>query len=167
MPLSNVFLTLTNFLTDAGTPYRLTDHPAEGRTDVASALRGHSLREAAKSMVTQVRTPGQPNRYFLVVVPGDRRIDFKQIERITGGKKASLAPEATAMTLTGCTMGAVPPFSFHRDLIPLIAPDLFRQRQIVFNAARLDCSLWLQGDDFARLARPHSADILTPEPMLA
>ncbi len=157
------FQVLVDFLTDRRIPFRLTDHPPEGRTDRASALRGHALAESAKSMVTQVRTPGQADRYFLAVVPGDCRVDFKRIERLTGGKKASLAPEAMAEALTGCVMGAVPPFSFHRDLTPLVAPGLFAQRQIVFNAARLDCSIWLKGADFAQLTQAARADIVAVE----
>lgn len=157
------FQILIDFLTERRVSFRLTDHPPEGRTDRASALRGHALAESAKSMVTQVRTPGQADRYFLAVVPGDCRVDFKRIERLTGGKKASLAPEAIARALTGCVMGAVPPFSFHPDLIPLVAPTLFTRRQIVFNAARLDQSIWLQGDDFARLTEVARADIAAIE----
>ncbi|MFY8107266.1 MAG: YbaK/EbsC family protein, partial [Elstera sp.] len=94
--MSEAFFKLQTFLSERGTAFRLTEHAPEGQTDRASALRGHALAESAKSMVTEVRTPGQQDRYFLAVVPGHRRVDFKRIEALTGGKKARLAPAEIA-----------------------------------------------------------------------
>src|SRR5579863_721713 len=35
--------------------YRLIDHPAEGRTELVSAMRGHSVAQAAKCIVVMVK----------------------------------------------------------------------------------------------------------------
>ena len=34
--------------------YRLIDHPAEGRTEIVSSMRGHPLRQAAKCIIVMV-----------------------------------------------------------------------------------------------------------------
>ena len=51
--------------------FRLLEHAPEGRTDLASQLRGNALRQAAKAMVVTVLRPDGERRHVLAVVPGD------------------------------------------------------------------------------------------------
>ncbi len=51
-------------------------------------------------------------------------------------------------------MGAVPPFSFDPQLTLMVDINLLAEDQIVFNAGRLDRSVFLRSDDYLRLARP-------------
>lgn len=143
-------------LLDAGgASYRILDHPPEGRTDRASQLRGHLLRQAAKAMVVAVRSRESDRRRFvLAVVPGDRRVSFEAIARLQRGCKACLASAAEAAILTRCAMGAVPPFSFDPQLTLMADVQLMAEPQIVFNAGRLDRSIFLRGEDYCRIARP-------------
>ena len=61
--------------------------------------------------------------------------------------------------LTGCVLGAIPPFSFHAELQLVADPELFaRYSEIAFNAGRLDASIVLAADDYLRIARPQLAD---------
>ncbi|MFG2822955.1 YbaK/EbsC family protein [Kitasatospora sp. NPDC048365] len=138
----------------AGAPHRVIDHPAEGRTDLASALRGHPLGQAAKCIVTRVKLPGRAVRYGLAVVRGDHRVDLGAVGRILGGTKAGFADAGTAERLTGCVSGTVVPFSFHPELRLLADPGLLDQEEIYFNAARLDRSIALPTAAYRRLADP-------------
>ncbi len=62
--------------------------------------------------------------------------------------------------MTGCVLGAIPPFSFHPDLQLVADPELFeRCREIAFNAGRLDASMVLDAEDYLRLAAPRMAQI--------
>jgi Ala-tRNA(Pro) deacylase len=56
--------------------------------------------------------------------------------------------------LTGCEMGAVPPLSFHPDLRVYLDERLLAHHEIVFNAARLDRSMFVQLDRFIHVTRP-------------
>jgi Ala-tRNA(Pro) deacylase len=59
-------------------------------------------------------------------------------------------------------MGAVPPFTFWEEL-PLIAdPAIRANREVCFNAGRLDRSIFMDVDDYVRLARPRFAAIAEP-----
>ncbi len=59
------------------------------------------------------------------------------------------------MALTGCVLGAIPPFSFHPDLVLAADPELFdRYGEIAFNAGRLDASMVLATPDYLRIAQP-------------
>jgi Ala-tRNA(Pro) deacylase len=143
-------------LAGSGAEYRTLDHEPEGRTDLASQIRGHVLSQAAKAMVVAVRScDNERRRFVLAVVPGDRRVNFDAIARAQQGRKASLASAHEAANLTRCEMGAVPPFSFDPKLTLMVDVNLMAEEQIVFNAGRLDRSIFLRSDDYLRLAQPY------------
>ncbi|TQL22833.1 YbaK/EbsC family protein [Streptomyces sp. SLBN-134] len=142
-----------------GADYRLIEHVPEGRTEVASALRGHALTESAKSLVVAVRPTKRTCRYVLAVVPGDRRLDLARVAECAGGRKAGFADRETAERLAGSVSGSIIPFSFHPDLELIVDEDLLRGDTLFFNAARLDLSMALATEDYLRMARPRIARI--------
>jgi Ala-tRNA(Pro) deacylase len=144
------------------------EHAPEGRTDLASLIRGHPLRDAAKSMLVEVEGTAAPDgrEYVLAVVPGDRRVDFAAIKHLRGGRKARLAPADLATELTGCTMGAVPPFAFHPKVSVLACEHLKASTAIVFNAGRLDCSISLCPRSYFGLNHAQAARISKEAPPL-
>lgn len=97
---------------------------------------------------------GEP-AYALVVLPGDRKLDFKRVAQALGMKKATLASPEEAMATTGCVIGAIPPFTEHPALRLVVDPGLVeRFGEIAFNAGRLDRSIVLDSADYLRIARP-------------
>jgi Ala-tRNA(Pro) deacylase len=151
---------IISFLERNRVRYEVLEHAPEGRTDIASRLRGHPLSQAAKSMVASVPQKACPNSYYLVVVPGDRRVNLRSFKTICG-KKGQLAPTEIVTELTGCVIGAVPPFTFHPRLRLLADSHLREESRIVFSAGRLDRSIVITMDDYSRLARPTFCDIAT------
>ena len=125
--------------------FDLLPHSPEGQTERASAIRGHQLKEAAKSMVIECKPlandPNQTYLYALVVVRGDHLVDLKRVARMIRGRKASFAPPSVATDLTGCEMGTVMPISLNGSLPVLVDRAVMSQPKIVFNAGRLDRSV--------------------------
>jgi Ala-tRNA(Pro) deacylase len=155
---------IQELLNAAQVPFRLMEHEPAGPTDVASAIRGNKLQEAAKAMVL-VAVKGKKDREFiLAVVSGNRRINFKAIRTLSNSSYVGLAPAEKAEELTGCVMGSVPPFSFHPDLKLLVDRQLLNNAQIVFNAGRLDQSIFLAVRDFVAIAKPTVGNIAQEEP---
>lgn len=152
---------LLDMFDDQDVPYRLMVHEPEGQTHRASELRGHALSAAAKCMVVALSAgKAQPaQRYVLAVVPGDRRVDFKQIARACGVRKARLAEQVAAEDLGRTVSGTITPFAFHPALELLADPALFDVPELYFNAARLDRSVAIRTEDYRRLARPRVASI--------
>jgi Ala-tRNA(Pro) deacylase len=135
--------------------YRLIEHAPEGRTVVASRLRGHPLRKAAKCMVVSVDGPEQDRKYALTVITGEHRVDLAAVARATGGGKGRLAPTGTAEELTGCVRGSIVPFALRAGALEVLAdPWLIEQDELYFNAARLDRSIVLRTSDYLEVARP-------------
>jgi Ala-tRNA(Pro) deacylase len=139
---------IINFTNDHQIPFREVEHSPEGRTDVVSAIRGNRIEQAVKAIVMIVKVDRKVRRKFLICVPGDRRVSFTKVARAGGGGEARFAPPELAESLTGCAMGSVPPISFHPDLTVLVDPLLLEQGEVVFNAGRLDRSLFVPAGQF-------------------
>ena len=158
-----VFERLQALLIQNQARYRLLEHAAAGRSVEVAAIRGTEVSQGAKALVCRVKISSNQRRNVLAVFPADKQADLDAIARAAGGKKASLASQDLARELTGCEIGAIPPFSFNPDLTLLVDPSLReRHEEIVFNAGRLDASILLNTDDYFRLAAPEEAPLIKP-----
>jgi Ala-tRNA(Pro) deacylase len=139
--------------------YRVIEHEAEGRTEVIAKIRGNRIEQSIKSIVLQVRLGKKENIYCLANVPGDCRIDFNGVKHHFNASSAAFAKPDKAQELTGCVIGAIPPFSFN-DQLPVLADPLIQEnKEVVFNAGRLDRSIMMKLDDYIRTAKPVMAKI--------
>ena len=144
---------LTTLLEASAARFRVIEHPAEGRSDLVAQLRGTAPGQGAKAMLCRSKD-GEP-AYALVVLPGDRKLDFKRVAQALGIRKATLASPEEAMATTGCAIGAIPPFVDGPSLRLVVDPALVEQfDEIAFNAGRLDRSIVLDTADYVRIARP-------------
>ncbi len=66
----------------------------------------------------------------------------------------AFAQKEKAQELTGCVIGAIPPFSFNERLILLADPLIQENEEVVFNAGRLDRSIMMKLSDYIRIADP-------------
>ena len=137
----------------------MVEHLPEGRTDVIAQIRGNRLNQAIKSMVVQVRYGKKDNRYYLANVPGDCRVDFEAIRSVLDADSVAFAPRARAESLAGCVIGSIPPFSFNEELIVLADPAIRDNEEVVFNAGRLDRSIFMKMEDYIRIANPRLVKI--------
>jgi len=152
--MSLVHEELKSLLTREGAAFRVIEHPAEGRTEHITRLRGNRQEQAIKSLVVQVRMSRRENIYCLANVPGDCRLDLEAVRLHFNAESVAMAPREKAQSLTGCVLGAIPPFSFHPDLILLADPRIRENEEVVFNAGRLDRSIFMSLEDYSRIARP-------------
>ena len=144
---------LVALLEAQGARFRVIEHPAEGRSDLVAQLRGTAPGQGAKAMLCRSKD-GDP-AYALVVLPGDRKLDFKRVAQALDMKKATLASPEEAIAVTGCVIGATPPFVDGASPRLVVDPALVGEfAEIAFNAARLDSSIVLASADYLRIARP-------------
>lgn len=155
----NAYQRLTELLESGSASYRMIAHAPEGRTDVASRLRSHPLRQAAKSIVVRVATGKRSRRYVLAVVPGDRHVDLDVLADRYSGRDAAFAAREVAERLAGSVSGSITPFAFSPELELVVDEGLLLHDEIYFNAGRLDLSVALSVADYLTLARPTVAPI--------
>ncbi|MBN9487104.1 MAG: YbaK/prolyl-tRNA synthetase associated domain-containing protein [Alphaproteobacteria bacterium] len=156
---SDVFDRLVALLTQARAEFRVIEHEAEGRSAAISTIRGNRPDQAAKAMVLDVRGGGGGRRSVLAILPGNRKLDFNAVAALFEARKCGFASPETAQALTGCVMGAVPPFALNPDLAIVVEEDLLANETLFFNAGRLDRSMELATKDWLAAARPRVAKI--------
>jgi len=154
---------IIRLLDEGGARYRVVAHPAEGRSEEIARIRGNDPSQSLKAIVVALKGGGQGERTVMAVVPGSRKLDMKALRKVCGAQKGSFAPPEVATAITGCAMGAVPPFSFWPALPVIADPAIRRHREVCFNAGRLDRSVFMDVDDYVRLAMPQFAAIAAPE----
>lgn len=157
---TSVFLKLVELLDAGAAGYRVIEHPAAGKSEEVARIRGTEVGQGAKAMACKLQSPGAPARQVLAVLAADRQLDLAALAASFGARRASLMSPREIAALTGCVLGAIPPFSFHPELQLVADPELFeRYREIAFNAGRLDASMVLDAADYLRIARPELARI--------
>lgn len=158
-PDTDIHSQLRQLLEREGAVFRVVEHVPEGRTELIARIRGNRLEQAIKSIVVQVRLDKKENRYCLANVPGDRRVDLDRIRLAFDAQSVAIAPRKKAESLTGCVIGAIPPFSFDERLLVLADPLITDNDEVVFNAGRLDRSIFMKSADYIRIARPRLVSI--------
>jgi Ala-tRNA(Pro) deacylase len=156
---SDVFDRLVALLSDAKAKFRVIEHEAEGKSEAISAIRGNRPDQAAKAMVLDVRGGGGGRRHVLAILPGSRKLDFNAVAALFEARKCGFASPETAQALTGCVMGAVPPFALNTELAIVVDEDLLANDTLFFNAGRLDRSMELDTGDWLAVAKPQVARI--------
>jgi len=161
LPLSesNTYEQLRARLDREGAAYRVIEHEPEGRTEVIAKIRGNRIEQSIKSMVLQVRIAKKENLYCLANIPGDCRVDFDGVKKLYGASSVAFAQREKAQDITGCVIGAIPPFSFNDQLRLLADPLIQENEEVVFNAGRLDRSIMMKLSDYLRIAKPELVPI--------
>jgi Ala-tRNA(Pro) deacylase len=159
MIINDIHKQLCDLLDQDGATYRVLEHEPEGRTEMIAKIRGNRIEQSIKSIVVQVRLNRKENLYCLANVPGDCRIDFDGIKNYFNADSVAFASRDKAQELTGCVIGAIPPFSFSDQLQTLADPLIQANEEVVFNAGRLDRSIFMKLDDYLRIAKPQMVKI--------
>lgn len=155
-----VFLKLVQLLDAGSASYRVIEHPAAGKSEEVARIRGTEVGQGAKAMACKLQVPNAPAKHVLAVLAADRQLDLAALAAHFGARRASLMSPREIAAMTGCVLGAIPPFSFHPELRLVADPELFeRYREIAFNAGRLDASMVLDAGDYLRIARPELAQV--------
>jgi Ala-tRNA(Pro) deacylase len=157
--MSDIHKQLCDLLDREGATYRVVEHEPQGRTEMIARIRGNRIEQSVKSIVVQVRLNRKENIYCLANVPGDCRIDFEGIKRHFEADSVAFAARDKAQALTGCVIGAIPPFSFSDQLQVLADPLIQENDEVVFNAGRLDRSIFMKLEDYFRIAKPRLVKI--------
>ncbi len=157
--MNDIHEQLCALLDREGARYRVIEHEAEGRTDLIAQIRGNRIEQSIKSIVVQVRLSKKENIYCLANVPGHCRVDLNAIKDHFNADSIGMAQREKAQALTGCVVGAIPPFSLNDQLQVLADPLIQENAEVVFNAGRLDRSIFMDLADYIRIAKPQLVKI--------
>jgi len=161
--MQSVFKSLMLLLEQANAHFRVVTHLQAGKSVEVALARGTEVGQGAKALVCEIHGDAARTRWALAVLPADRKLDRARLAEALGGSKAKLVDAAVATELTGCQIGAIPPFSFRSQLQLVVDPELVeRYDTIAFNAGRLDASILLDSQDFLAVAKPELVRMSSP-----
>ncbi len=148
--MSPVKENINRLLAENAVDYEVLPHePVYTNPAMAEAL---GVTEAAtiKSIVAVTRE----DDLIVIVLPGNRRIDWKQVARCAGTKKVSFAKPDRVSQVVGCEVGCVPPFGQRTDLPVYMDPAITETEFVYFNPGVHDASYKIRSADLKRLCRP-------------
>jgi Cys-tRNA(Pro)/Cys-tRNA(Cys) deacylase len=121
----------TSVLIAAGVPHRLHEYsPGKGAEETygeaVAARLGVDPGRVLKTLIALI--DGSP---VVAIVPVNRLLAEKALARAGGGKRAEMAPAATAERLTGYVVGGISPFGQRRQL-PCFLDDSAADFETVF-----------------------------------
>ncbi|HSJ27460.1 MAG TPA: aminoacyl-tRNA deacylase [Acidimicrobiia bacterium] len=95
----------TRALDAAGVPYRMVHYGRVASAEEAAERRGVSLAALAKTLVVRV----EEGSYVLVLVPGDRGLDYAKLRARLGVRRLTMPDPEEARAATGYERGTITP----------------------------------------------------------
>ena len=130
--------------------YDLVEHePVYTNPAMAEAL-GVDESETVKSLVLKTKE----GEMIVLVLPGNKKVNWKQAAAGAGTKKVSFAKPEEVSEAVGCEVGCVPPFGHFSTLPIYMDPDLPKKEYVYFNPGVHDKSFKVKGWDLRKLCQP-------------
>lgn len=150
---------LREFLEQEKVPYSVHSHPEAYTALEIAALEHVKGRMLAKVVIVKA----DADELVMVVVPADRRVDFRKVAALLGTEDLRLAQESEFRdSFPACEVGSMPPFGNLFGLPVLVDGLLAENDEIVFNAGTHTLTAKVRFEDFRRLAQPQIASLSLP-----
>ena len=154
-------MTVLEYLDEKRCHYRVTEHKPVYTADQLATVEHVPPRRVAKPVV--VRADG---RFYLCVLPADRRIDLYAVQKHLKAKNVRLASEYEMENLfADSEIGAEPPLGSLYDLPTLMDKKLAKDKRIVFQGGSHEKSIWMSMSEYRRLTNPTILPFSYPEVM--
>jgi prolyl-tRNA editing enzyme YbaK/EbsC (Cys-tRNA(Pro) deacylase) len=123
---------------------------------------GYRLDESANAIM--VVGKGEPRKYAMCVVLANTQIDVnKVVRKKIGTKKASFAPPAEALEITGMTLGGITPFGLPKDLPLWIDNRVMACTKVIVGGGSRDRKIFLPPKGLEALPNAEVVDGLAKE----
>lgn len=137
-------------LQEANIEYSVVEHePVYTNPAMAQALNV-AESETVKSLVLMTKE----KKMVVLVLPGDKKVDWKKAAAGIGTKKVSFAKPEQVLEKVGCEVGCVPPFGQLTQLPIYMDPELTKKDYVYFNPGKHDKSYKIKAWDLKKMCRP-------------
>ncbi len=141
---------IVNILVSQKIGYEIVEHePVFTNPAMAEALHV-SEAETVKSLVLMTKE----KEMVVLVLPGDKKVDWKKAAAGIGTKKVSFAKPEQVLESVGCEVGCVPPFGHQSSLPIYMDPELTRKDMVYFNPGVHDKSFKIKAWDLKKICNP-------------
>ncbi len=150
-----VFEQIKKLLNKNNIEYQLLEHEEVRTSEQAARIRGVDLKTGAKAMVIKTK-----ENYYLIVLPADKRIDFKKVKNLLEVKEIRFATEQEAENLTKVKMGSVPPFGNILKLKTYFDKGILEIDKVNFNPGSKRHSIQMSAKDLISLVKPEIVEVV-------
>ncbi|MBI4440054.1 aspartate--tRNA ligase [Candidatus Woesearchaeota archaeon] len=126
--------------------YEVLEHKAVFTSEEAAKVRGTQLRQGCKALVCKA-----DGSLVQVVVPGDREIDAGKVKKELKVKDVNLANADDVKRISGCSIGAVPPFGNLFGLKVYFDKKVQENDEVAFNAGLHTKSIKMKAKDLIKV----------------
>src|SRR5437764_10865019 len=147
--MTTVFDRLESWLKERGVSFNVLRHEPVFTSEQAAAVRGTSLASGAKALIVKAG-----ERFVLLVVPADRKLDSRKARTSLGVKALRFATPEEVLERTGLRPGSIPPFGSLFGLPTYCDPALAENPSINFNAGDHAISVQMTCADYLALENP-------------
>ena len=143
-------MTLTDYLNDQKCVYKMTDHKPVYTAEELAAAEHVPGGQVAKPVVIWA-----DGRFYLCVLPADRRVDMYALQKHLKSQHVRLATEGEmAWLFDDAEIGAEAPVGHLYNLPTLMDKKLANDKEIVFQAGNHHQAIWMSMKEYKRLANP-------------
>ena len=118
---------------------------------------------AAQVFKTLVVVPGKASgggEALLAIVPGDRELDLKKLDRASGEKRLRMASQREAESLTGLRVGGISALALlHEGFEVFLDASVADHSEILVSAGQRGINVQIAADDLVKLTGAHVCPI--------
>ena len=126
--------------------YEVLEHKAVFTSEEAAKVRGTQLQQGCKALVCKI-----DHGFIQVVVPGDREIELEKVKKELKIKEIALASADDVKRVSGCSVGAVPPFGNLFGLKIYFDKKVQENDDVAFNAGLHTKSIKMKAKDLIQV----------------
>jgi Ala-tRNA(Pro) deacylase len=150
----SLFERLDAWLKDRQIAFSVSRHEPVYTSEEAARVRGTPLSSGAKALIVKAG-----DRFSMLVLPADRRLDSKKLRTALGVKGSRFATKEEVAELTGLKPGSIPPFGSFFGLETHCDSALSQNDSINFNAADHGISIQMKYADYLAVETPQLAEL--------
>ena len=117
-------------------------HGKKGAKFAAQAT-GFPVEQIIKTLIVEL----SDRRYCMVLMPGNRQLDFKRLAMLFRVKKATLTDQDTAERLTGYLVGGISPFGTKRKLPAILDEKALEFKVVMINGGQRGVMIKMSPED--------------------
>lgn len=124
-------------------------------SEQAAVALGISTSQIAKSLLL-VNESMKP---FLVIAPGDKKVDKKRLAEVTSSKRVNFADAGLIEKVTGFLVGGVPPFGHISELTTFIDQGLLKHEKVYASGGSDDSLLVIDPKVLIKVTKGRVVDV--------
>ena len=144
-----IFEKIRNVLNNEKIDFEVIEHKPVYTSKEAAEVRGTELKQGCKALICKT-----DEGFIQACVSGAKELDINKLQKVTLFKKIELANAVEVKKVSGCSIGAVPPFGNLFDLKVYFDKSVVENDVVAFNAGQHTKSIKMKAKDLVKVVNP-------------